>query len=266
MPLLETSGIRKSFGPVEVLRGVDLAVDRGEVVGLVGDNGAGKSTLMKCVTGIYTHDGGEVRFEGKAVRFTNASESRALGIEMIYQDLALAGRQDVASNIFLGREPVRRLLPWLPFAVLDRKRAEAEAEKIIERLGARIPSVRYPAGRLSGGQQQSIAIARAITFEPKLVIMDEPTAALAVREVDHVLDLIRELKRLAITVILISHRLTDVFAVCDRIIALRQGEVIADEPTAETTMNRVAAHIVGADDGANERAREPPGGGSVKCS
>jgi ABC-type sugar transport system ATPase subunit len=164
---------------------------------------------------------------------------------MIYQDLALARMQDVASNIFLGREPTKRLF-GLPILVIDRQRIEREAEAMIRKLGARVPSVQYIVGQLSGGQQQSVAIARALTFNPKLVIMDEPTAALAVREVEHVLDLIRELKNQNIAVILISHRLTDVFAVCERIIALRQGQVVADEAIGQTSMNEVVAHVVGA--------------------
>src|SRR5262249_51846300 len=172
-------------------------------------------------------------------------EIRSRGVEMIYQDLALARMQDVATNIFLGREPTRRI-PGTPIRIIDRARIEREAQAMIDRLGARVPSVRHVVGLLSGGQQQSVAIARALTFNPKLVIMDEPTAALAVREVEHVLDLIRELKRQSIAVILISHRLTDVFAVCDRIIALRQGQVVADEAIAATSMNDVVAHIVGA--------------------
>lgn len=245
MSLLELDDVRKKFGTVEALRGITFSVDAGTVVGLVGDNGAGKSTLMKCVTGIYRPDAGSIYFEGHAVGRVDPGEIRKRGIEMIYQDLALAPQQDVAANIFLGREPTRHIL-GLPLGAIDRNRIETEAEKMIERLGARIPSVRYQVGQLSGGQQQSVAIARALTFEPKLVIMDEPTAALAVREVDHVLDLIRELKRQGIAVILISHRLTDVFAVSDRIIALRQGQVIADEATSNTSMNAVVAHIVGA--------------------
>ncbi len=241
MSLLELNDVRKNFGTVEALRGVTFSVDAGSVVGLVGDNGAGKSTLMKCITGIYQADGGDISFENHAVGRADPGEIRERGVEMIYQDLALAPQQDVASNIFLGREPTKG-----PFGAIDKAKIEHEAEAMIERLGAKIPSVRYQVGQLSGGQQQSVAIARALTFEPKLVIMDEPTAALAVREVDHVLDLIRELKRQGIAVILISHRLTDVFAVSDRIIALRQGQVIADEVTAETSMNTVVAHIVGA--------------------
>ena len=245
MSLLVLKDVRKRFGSVEALRGVTFDVEAGTVVGLVGDNGAGKSTLMKTITGIYRPDDGDVEFDGRTITGEDPGAIRRLGIEMIYQDLALARQQDVASNIFLGREPTRHVM-GLPIGLIDRPKIESEAERIIARLGARIPSVRYQVGFLSGGQQQSVAIARALTFEPKLVIMDEPTAALAVREVDHVLELIRELKRQEIAVILISHRLTDVFAVCDRILALRQGQVIADEQTAQTSMNDVVAHIVGA--------------------
>jgi len=232
MSLLELGDVRKNFGTIEALRGVTFTIEAGSVVGLVGDNGAGKSTLMKCITGIYRADTGNIRFDSEPILGADPGTIRERGIEMIYQDLALAPQQDVAANIFLGREPTKG-----PFGAIDKAMIEKEAAAMIERLGARIPSVNYQVGQLSGGQQQSVAIARALTFEPKLVIMDEPTAALAVREVDHVLDLIRELKRQGIAVILISHRLTDVFAVSDRIIALRQGQVIADEPTAETSMN-----------------------------
>jgi ABC-type sugar transport system ATPase subunit len=245
MSLLALDDVQKRFGTVEALRGVTFAIEAGSVVGLVGDNGAGKSTLMKCITGIYRADTGSIAFDGAAIDGLEPGAIRGRGIEMIYQDLALAPQQDVAANIFLGREPTRSL--WgVSLGTIDRARIEREAARMIERLGARIPSVRYQVGQLSGGQQQSVAIARALTFEPKLVIMDEPTAALAVREVDHVLELIRELRRQGIAVVLISHRLTDVFAVSDRIIALRQGQVIADEATAATSMNAVVAHIVGA--------------------
>jgi ABC-type sugar transport system ATPase subunit len=245
MSLLALDDVQKRFGTVEALRGVTFGVEAGSVVGLVGDNGAGKSTLMKCITGIYRADAGTIRFAGAPLDQLDPGQRRQRGIEMIYQDLALARQQDVASNIFLGREPTRKVF-GLSLGTIDRSRIEAEAERMIERLGARIPSIRYMVGQLSGGQQQSVAIARALTFEPKLVIMDEPTAALAVREVDHVLELIRELKRQGIAVILISHRLTDVFAVSDRIMTLRRGRVIADELTAETSMATVVAHIVGA--------------------
>ncbi len=211
MSLLELTGVRKTFGAIEALRGVTFSVEAGSVVGLVGDNGAGKSTLMKTITGVYHPDEGEIRFDGQSLAGKDPGDIRRAGIEMIYQDLALAKMRDVASNIFLGRELTRSVLG---VKLIDSKRMRAEAQTMIARLGARIPSVAQMTGQLSGGQQQSVAIARALTFNPRLVIMDEPTAALAVREVEHVLDLIRTLKGQGIAVILISHRLTDVFSVC----------------------------------------------------
>ncbi len=245
MSLLDIKNVSKSFGAVDVLRGIDLSIEAGSVTGLVGDNGAGKSTLMKTVTGIYTVDEGEVIFDGKPVTGLPPGERRALGIEMIYQDLALASQQDVANNIFLGREPVKRLWGVIP-GFVDKALINKQAQQMIDRLGAKIPSINRPVGQLSGGQQQSVAIARALTFEPKLVIMDEPTAALAVREVQHVLDLITQLKNDGIAVILISHRLNDIFEVCDRVVVLRQGHLIADTPREQTSMNDVVSHIVGA--------------------
>ena len=242
--LLELQGVWKRFGSIQALSGVSFSVDPGEVVALVGDNGAGKSTLMKTISGVYRADEGVISFDGTAITEAPPGEIRERGIEMIYQDLALARQQNVASNIFLGREPIKKILGVLP--VIDRQKIEAEAKRMVERLGARIPSIHVDVGLLSGGQQQSVAIARALTFKPKLVIMDEPTAALAVREVEHVLELIKGLKKQGIAVILISHRLTDVFAVSDRIVALRQGQVIAEETTATTNMQTVVAHIVGA--------------------
>ncbi len=245
MTLLEIEGVSKSFGSVDVLRGIDLTIEAGSVTGLVGDNGAGKSTLMKTITGIYSVDDGTVTFNGEPITDLPPGERRSRGIEMIYQDLALAKQQDVANNIFLGREPVKRLWGLIP-GYVDKARIDTEAQQMIDRLGAKIPSINRPVGYLSGGQQQSVAIARALTFEPKLVIMDEPTAALAVREVEHVLDLIRQLQKDGIAVILISHRLNDIFEVCDRIVVLRQGRLIADDPRGETSMNDVVSHIVGA--------------------
>jgi ABC-type sugar transport system ATPase subunit len=243
MSLLLLRDVRKNFGAIEALRGVTFSVEKGSVVGLVGDNGAGKSTLMKTITGVHQPDGGVIEFDGQTLAGLDPHRIREAGIEMIYQDLALAKMRDVASNIFLGRELTRSVLG---VRLIDTKRMRAEAEAMIAKLGARVKSVTQIAGHLSGGQQQSVAIARALTFNPKLVIMDEPTAALAVREIEHVLELIRNLKSQGIGVILISHRLTDVFAVCDRIVVLRQGQVIADDATADTSMNAVVAHIVGA--------------------
>ncbi|KAA9010035.1 ATP-binding cassette domain-containing protein [Histidinibacterium aquaticum] len=243
--MLQITDVKKNFGPVEVLRGVSFGLDAGECVALVGDNGAGKSTLMKIITGVYTASSGEVTLADRSITGTAPGEIRELGIEMIYQSLELASQQDVTANIFLGREPTRKIMGFQT-GVIDFKSARAQAEEMIEQLGARLPSVDIQVGNLSGGQQQSVAIARALTFSPKVVIMDEPTAALAVREIQHVLDLIKELKSRGIAVILISHRLTDVFEVADRIVALRQGVVIADERTEDTTMQDVVAHIVGA--------------------
>ncbi|MEO0978607.1 MAG: ATP-binding cassette domain-containing protein [Roseibium sp.] len=245
MSLLELSGVEKSFGPVQVLHGVNLTVDAGEVIGLVGDNGAGKSTLMKTITGVYTTDKGRISFNGTDVTGRNPGERRESGIEMIYQDLALAPQQDVANNIFLGREPTKRFLGLLP-GFVDKSKIDAEAQHMIDRLGVHVPSIHLPVGMLSGGQQQTIAIARALTFKPKLVIMDEPTAALAVREVESVLNLIRQMRDEGIATILISHRLNDVFEACGRIVVLRRGNVIADLKRDETDMAEVVSYIVGA--------------------
>jgi simple sugar transport system ATP-binding protein len=245
MSILELNGVEKSFGAVQVLYGVDLKVDAGEVVGLVGDNGAGKSTLMKAITGVYTTDSGRVTFDGADVTQLEPGARREMGIEMIYQDLALAPQQDVANNIFLGREPTKRLFGILP-SFVDKAKIDAEAQKMLDQLGVHVPSVHIPVGMLSGGQQQTIAIARALTFKPKLVIMDEPTAALAVREVESVLKLIEQMKNDGIATILISHRLNDVFAACGRIVVLRRGNVIADLKRDQTDMAEVVSYIVGA--------------------
>jgi simple sugar transport system ATP-binding protein len=245
MSLLEVRGVTKRFGAVQVLNGVDFAVEAGTVVGLVGDNGAGKSTLMKTITGLYATDDGEIRFDDESMAGLTPGQRRERGIEMIYQDLALAKQRNVASNIFLGREPVKRAVGFLPNFV-DTAKMDADALKMIERLGARIPSIHRPVGLFSGGQQQTVAIARALTFNPKLVIMDEPTAALAVREVESVLKLIRQLKDEGIAVILISHRLNDVMEVTDRIVVLRQGRMEADLQTKATQMREVVSYIVGA--------------------
>jgi simple sugar transport system ATP-binding protein len=237
--LLELSGVEKAFGPVQVLRGVNLSVKAGEVLGLLGDNGAGKSTLMKAVTGVYPVDKGTIRFDGRDVTELSPGERRRRGIEMIYQDLALAPQQDVADNIFLGREPTRRLWGLVP-GYVDKARIDSEAQRMVDRLGVRVPTIHVPVGMLSGGQQQTIAIARALTFQPKLVIMDEPTAALSV------LDLIARMASEGIGVILISHRLNDVFQACSRMVVLQRGEVIADLPRETTDMAEVVSYIVGA--------------------
>jgi ABC-type sugar transport system ATPase subunit len=242
---LEIKKVSKRFGAVHVLNGVDLSIGPGVVVGLVGDNGAGKSTLMKTITGIYEVDEGDIIFAGESMLLLAPGVRRERGIEMIYQDLALAKHQDVAENIFLGREPVKRLFGVVP-GLVDKSRMDREAQAMIQRLGARVPSIHRPVGTFSGGQQQTVAIARALTFNPKLVIMDEPTAALAVREVESVLALIRQMRSEGIAVILISHRLNDVFEVTDRIVVLRQGRIEADLATKATQMREVVSYIVGA--------------------
>ncbi len=245
MSILELNNVNKSFGAVQVLNGVNLKVEAGEVIGLVGDNGAGKSTLMKTITGVYTIDEGSVNFENQDVSSLNPGTRREMGIEMIYQDLALGPQQDVANNIFLGREPTKKLWGFLP-NYIDKAKIDREATEMLERLKVHVPSIHIPVGMLSGGQQQVIAIARALTFQPKLVIMDEPTAALAVREVQSVLDLIHRMKDDKIATILISHRLNDIFEACSRIVVLRRGAVIADLQKDKTDMEEVVAYIVGA--------------------
>ena len=205
MTLLKLTGITKSFGAVDVLHGVDLAVAAGEVVGLVGDNGAGKSTLMKTITGIYQAGSGTIELDGESILHLDPGQRRRIGIEMIYQDLSLAKQQDVASNIFLGREPVKKWLGLVP-GIVDRARMNREAGEMIDRLGAHLPSINRPVGTFSGGQQQTVAIARALTFNPKLVT--------------------------------------------DRIVVLRHGTAAAELTTADTDMNEVVAHIVGARDAA----------------
>lgn len=243
--VVEMSHIFKSFGPVQALRDVDLRLGYGEVLGLVGDNAAGKSTLMKVLTGAYTPDAGCIRFDGAEVRWTSPHESRLAGIEMVYQDFALAGNLDVCSNIFLGRELVR---PVLGHAMhfLDERQMEEASRRLLERLRIEIRSVRQKVENLSGGQRQAVAIARATAFQAKVVIMDEPTAALAVKEVAKVLEIIRGLKEHNIAVIIISHRLQDIFQVCDRIMVLRQGRNVGERLVAETTMDEIVAMIVGA--------------------
>jgi len=235
--------ISKSFGPVRALHQVNLTLYPQQVLGLVGDNAAGKSTLMKIITGAYQPDSGEIYLAGKRVHFSSPADSRAAGIEMVYQDLALAGNLTVAGNIFLGHELTRRRVGILRF--LDNKKMEEEAADLLHRLRIEIRSLRLRVENLSGGQRQSVAIARATAFSAKVIIMDEPTASLAVREVGKVLDLIKTLREHGVAVILISHRLQDVFAVSDRIMVLRHGEAAGDVLTAQTSMDEVVGRMVG---------------------
>jgi simple sugar transport system ATP-binding protein len=252
-PIVEMRGIHKSFGPVKALQGVDLALDRREVLGLVGDNGAGKSTLMKVLTGAYQPDAGQILFDGQPVNFTSPYDSRQAGIEMVYQDLALAGNLSVTGNVFMGREVTRSYLGGL-IRLMDEGRMEDATRNLLHRLRIEIPSVRLRVENLSGGQRQAVAVARATAFNARVVIMDEPTASLAVREVGKVLDLIRSLEAHDVSVILISHRLQDIFQVCDRVMVLRQGLKVGDLRIADTTMDEVVGLIVGAREASAEVA------------
>jgi ABC-type sugar transport system ATPase subunit len=245
VPLIEMREITKSFGAIQALRGADLKLMPNEVLGLVGDNAAGKSTLMKTLTGVHRPDSGEILFEGKPVIFDSPRASRAHGIEMIYQNLALVPNLDVVANVFLGREKTRALSSgWLHW--LDERLMESDTRSLLDRLRINISSVRTSVERMSGGQQQAVAIARAVAFQARVVIMDEPTASLAVKEVGKVLDLIKNLRDSGVAVIIISHRLQDIFTVADRIMVLRGGQSVADHHVTDTNMDNVVKYIVGA--------------------
>ena len=248
-PVVEMRNIQKSFGAVQALKGVDLALNHNEVLGLVGDNAAGKSTLMKVLSGAYIPDGGEILIEGEQSHFSNPMDARRQGIEMVYQDYALANNLDVAANVFMGREIVRINLG--PIGVLDYRLMEQETKSLLNRLKIEVQSVRQKVERLSGGQRQAVAIARATAFDAKVIIMDEPTAALSVAAIDKVLDLIRELKAQGASIIIISHRLEDIYRVSDRMIVLRQGRKVSDTPVEgdiHEFRERVVAYMIGARD------------------
>ncbi len=250
VPIVEMRNIVKNFGAVHALCGVDLILQRNEVLGLVGDNAAGKSTLMKILSGAYIADDGHIYLEGERAHFTNPLEARRLGIEMVYQDYALANNLDVAGNIFLGREIVRLDLGLL--RLMNKRRMEQAARHLIDRLKIDIASVRLKVENLSGGQRQAVAIGRATAFDAKVIIMDEPTAALSVAAIGKVLDLIHELKRQGASIIIISHRLEDIFQTADRVIVLRHGRKVGDLPVEGTSLSemreKVLARMVGAID------------------
>ncbi len=248
-PVVEMRSIKKNFGAVQALRGVDLALYQNEVLGLMGDNAAGKSTLMKVLSGAYIPDGGEILIEGRPVHFSSPMDARRQGIEMVYQDYALANNLDVSANVFLGREVVRVNLG--PVGILDYGYMERETRNLLNRLRIDIPSVRQKVERLSGGQRQAVAIARATAFDAKVIIMDEPTAALSVSAIDQVLELVLQLKAQGASIIVISHRLEDIYRVSDRMIVLRQGRKVCDTPIEgdiHDFRERVVAYMIGARD------------------
>lgn len=244
-PRVEVQGIRKSFGAVDALKGVDLTVYPGEILGVVGDNGAGKSTLMKILSGAQKPDEGSIKFDGEEVSFNHPRDARAHKIEMVYQDLSLCEDLDVAGNIFLGREPKWGSLRGF----VDHRKMHREAKDTLESLSIKIPFTDVPVRDLSGGQRQSIAIGRAISFDPKMLILDEPTAALAVQEVEHVLELVQEVSRRGVSIIFITHRLQDLFKVCNRMVVMYEGTNVANLTTSETSMEELVHSIVGGEPG-----------------
>ncbi|MFG2193361.1 ATP-binding cassette domain-containing protein [Streptomyces sp. NPDC048639] len=245
-PVLALRGVSKRFGAVQALTDVDLEIRTGEVVALVGDNGAGKSTLVKTIAGVHPIDEGAIEWEGRRVSINRPHDAQDLGVATVYQDLALCDNLDVVANLFLGRE-LRRA------SVIDEVAMEKRAKELLETLSIRIPSVRIPIASLSGGQRQVVAIARALIGEPKVVILDEPTAALGVEQTAQVLDLVERLRERGLAVILISHNMEDVKAVADKVAVLRLGRNNGVFPVKDTSHEEIIAAITGATDNAVTR-------------
>jgi D-xylose transport system ATP-binding protein len=244
-PLMELSGINVRFGAVQALRDVDLKIYSGEVMALVGDNGAGKSTLIKVISGINVPDSGGIQWEGEPVHFSGPRAPAALGISTVYQDLALCDNLDVVANLYLGREEISRPLP-----AISEEQMEKRAREVLRDLNVTtLKTPRLPVASLSGGQRQSVAVARAVMWKAKLVMLDEPTAALGVAQTRQVLDLIVRLKDQGHAVLVISHNLADVFEVADRIVVLRLGANAGDFKIADTTREQVVSAITGAEFG-----------------
>ena len=240
--LLEAKGITKYFGTITALENVDLKIRGGECLGVVGDNGAGKTTLMKVLSGLYKPSSGSLFFEGNEKVLESPRDSQNLGLEMVYQDLALAGNLPIGENIFLGREPTKNLGL---IKLLDFKKIKELTDAHLDKLKINVKSADQKVEELSGGQRQAVAIARSTAFNAKVVIMDEPTAALAIKEVGKVLDLINSLKNTGVGVIVISHRMDDIFAVCDRVMALFQGTNFAESELSKTSRDEVIGWIMG---------------------
>jgi ABC-type sugar transport system ATPase subunit len=243
--LLEAHGLCKHFGGVSALDHVDFHIKRGEHAALVGDNGAGKSTLVKTLTGAFQPDDGKIWFDGQTHRFNSPLDARGAGIETVYQNLALADQLDVAANLFLGREEFR--LRMGPFSILSHDRMRRKAGDLLKQTGVNIPSLHDPVLNLSGGQRQTVAIARAVGWGSKLIIMDEPTAALGVKETGHVEEIIRNLKKKGVAALIVSHNLRQVFDLCDSIWVMRRGRVAAHRQTHDTSPDQIVRTITGAD-------------------
>lgn len=240
-PFLAVSGLSKNYGGLRALNNVSLSVDRGEVVALVGDNGAGKSTLIKAISGALRPDGGEIRLDGTAVSFKTPREAADAGIETVHQNLGLVDALDVPQNVFLGREMMHKLFGLVP--QLDAAAMRRETVALLNRFSINIPTLNEPVSQLSGGQRQTIAISRLLLVEPQLLIMDEPMAALGVDEGRKVLDLVVTLKKSGLAILLISHNLEHVLAIADRIVVLKNGELVGAVRTAETTRDAVVSMI-----------------------
>lgn len=240
--LLEMHAISKSFGAVKAVQNIDLTLDRGTTLGLVGDNAAGKSTLMKVLAGFHTPDQGKIFFEGSEVHIHSPRDARRLGIDMIYQDFSLAPNLSVTDNIFLGREITKNVLgiKWL-----DRKRMAERSREALNTTHITIDSVNTLVTDLSGGQRQTVAIARATAFDAKLIIMDEPTASLSVKTIPPLLDMVVKLKNAGLGIILITHRIQDIFSTCDRVMVLRHGQCAGVTFTKETSIDEVTSIIAG---------------------
>jgi simple sugar transport system ATP-binding protein len=241
-PILQVESVSKRFGGVHALENVSVDLFPGEVLALAGDNGAGKSTLIKVISGVHHPDEGKIRYNGTEVTFENPQKAREQGIETIYQDLALADNLDVGANVFLGREPMKKVF-GLP--ILDRKKMRKDAADAIRVLDIRINRFDLPLRSMSGGQRQAVAIGRAIHWNAKVLIMDEPTAALGVPEQRKVIALIKSLKQSGVGVIFISHNLIDIFAVSDRIVVLRRGKKVGEAATQSTNSDEIVRWMVG---------------------
>jgi D-xylose transport system ATP-binding protein len=251
--LLELQQVSKRFGPVQALDRVDFAVHTGEVVGLVGDNGAGKSTLVKTIAGIHSADEGAIRFEGNEIKVSKPQDATRLGIATVYQDLALCDNLDVVANIFLGQEEIAPG-PGEATRQLDEAKMEHRASELLSSLAVTIPSLRTEVGTLSGGQRQQVAVARSLLGEPRVVLLDEPTAALGVPQTKQVLELIGRLREHGLGVVVISHNLSNIFEIADRIVVLRLGKAAGDFAAEDTTEEHVVAAITGVGAGANGNA------------